>query len=217
MENQIPESSQGTSMSENGNISSARNEAILSELMRFYSVMGNRPDEPGALSLMAGMLAQSATDDQISAALSRCARECRFPVRIPDILQRIPGQEIPDPEAEARAAWDKAQQFAKRNVYSSPVDGNAVCIDDCHKHDCTLQYSHKLDEHLPERVRDSVRRSGGWRAIALSVKASDPFLKKEFMSEFQAWRAVERASGRNLLSEDMRAQFKQLLEAKQLQ
>ena len=41
---------------------------------------------------MAEMLTQTATDDEIAAALTRCARECKYPVRVPDILQRIPGQ-----------------------------------------------------------------------------------------------------------------------------
>ena len=54
-----------------------RSEALVVKLARFYSVVGNRPDEPGALALMAEILVQSANDDQIDAALTRCARECR--------------------------------------------------------------------------------------------------------------------------------------------
>src|SRR5215475_11445628 len=183
MENKTPEISQEMCMSENSPCSiDDRNKGVLSKLMAFYSVMGNRPDEPGALSLMAEILAKIATDEQIDLALERCS-EFPYPVRLPHIRQRIPGQEISDPEAEARAGWDRAQQFAKCNVSSSPVDGNGIWIDDCQKRDCTLQYPHKLDEHLPERIRDSVRRAGGWRAIALSLREPDPFLKKEFIVE----------------------------------
>jgi hypothetical protein len=183
--------------------------------MRFYSVMGNRPDEPGALSLMAEILAKIATDEQIDVALER-STEVSYPVRLPHIRQRIPGLEISDTEAEARAEYDRAQQFAKKHVSSSPVDGNGVWVDDCRKRDCTLQFPHKLDEHLPERTRDSVRRVGGWRAIALSLKEPNPFLKKEFIAEYQAWRAVERASHKALLPSEIAQTFKRLVEAKEI-
>src|SRR5262249_12726300 len=153
---------------------------------------------------------------QIDVALERCT-EFPYPVRLPHIRQRIPGLEIPDPEAQARAAWDRAQTFAKRHVYSSPVDGNGVCIDDCRAEKCRNNPRHYLDEHLPQQIRDTVRRCGGWRPIALSLREPDPFLKKEFMSEFQSWRAVERASSRLALPGDIAARFKQLVEAKDIQ
>lgn len=35
-----------------------RSELLVVRLARFYSVMGHRPDEPGALALMAEMLTQ---------------------------------------------------------------------------------------------------------------------------------------------------------------
>lgn len=83
-----------------------RSEDVVKKLARFYSVMGHRPDEPGALALMAEILCQSGSDEQIAESMTRCTRECRFPVRLPDLLQRIPGQEVPQSEAESRKAWD---------------------------------------------------------------------------------------------------------------
>src|SRR5215831_7546200 len=115
----------------------ARVEALVTKLARFYSVMGHTPDEPGALSLMAEILASSADDSQIANALTRCARESKYPVRLPDILQRIPGQEVSDPEAQARAGWDRAVKFARREVYTNPTDGHGVCLNYCLSAKCT--------------------------------------------------------------------------------
>ena len=73
--------------------------------------MGNPPEATGALNAMAAsLLEDGATVEQISAALKRCTKECRFPVRLPDIYQRITGREVPHVEAEMRAAWDEMQR-----------------------------------------------------------------------------------------------------------
>jgi len=81
-----------------------RSEVLVAKLAGFYGVVGSRPDEHGALALMAEILTQSAPDEEIDGALTRCAHECRYPIRLPDILQRIQGQEIPQLEAEGRKA-----------------------------------------------------------------------------------------------------------------
>jgi hypothetical protein len=55
---------------------------------------------------MAKILCQQATDEQIQAALNRCLRECqRYPVRMPDILQRIPGAGVDDGRPGPEEAW----------------------------------------------------------------------------------------------------------------
>jgi hypothetical protein len=43
--------------------------------------------------MAADLLDEGATLEEISTALSRCRKECRFPVRLPDIWQRVPGRE----------------------------------------------------------------------------------------------------------------------------
>src|SRR5450631_4304901 len=101
----------------------ARIESLVVKLARFYSVMGNQPTEPGALALMAEVLCSSASDELIAHAMTRCCRECRYPVRLSDFLQRIPGQEIPQPEAEGRKAWDVLQTFVRKFV-GNDVYGN---------------------------------------------------------------------------------------------
>jgi hypothetical protein len=159
------------------------------KLARFYSVMGSRPDAPGALALMAEVLCQSASDEQIAHAMTRCCRECRYPVRLSDFLQRIPGQEIPAPEAEARKAWDLLQTFASKYV------GNDVYGNFGPEHG----WYPKTFPRLSDRILDTVRRSGGWKVYKCMSDEDFPFVQKRFFEEYQAWTAVERVdSGRML-------------------
>ena len=158
-------------------------------LARFYSVMGNRPDEPGALALMAEILCRSATDEQITQAITRCTRECRYPVRLPDLLQRIGGQEIPAAEAEARKAWDKVTWFADKWVQSEP-EGNYV-----------ISRGVRATEppELSTRILDVVRRTGGWRIYKTMNEDDYPHQQKRFFEEYAAWTAVERTESSKLL------------------
>ena len=67
---------------------------VLEMLLKFYAMVGNAPEVKGAIAAMSIALLSRATSEQISAALDRCMVECRFPVRLPDIFQRIPGTEL---------------------------------------------------------------------------------------------------------------------------
>lgn len=192
----------------------ARTEVLINKLARFYSVMGNAPDEPGALSLMAEIIGQSGTDEQIAEALTRCTRECKYPVRLPDILQRIPGNEVPHREAQARAAWDLVVKFVRREVYTNPTDGDGVCINQCLSPSCTIRGTHYKDAHLPQQLRDVVRRVGGWPAVSLAVTQNDPFVKKEFLAEWQAYQAVENVQ--HSLTGIINVELKQLAERKSM-
>jgi hypothetical protein len=168
-----------------------RSESLVPKLARFYSVMGHRPDEPGALALMAEMLAQSATDDEISVALTRCARECKYPVRMPDILQRIPGQEVPQLEAEARKAWEVVQDFTRRYI------GNDVYGNYGPEHG----WYPKTFSKLSQRIGDTVRRTGGWRTYKSMTDDDYPHQQKRFFEEYAAWTAVEQIVPTRLLTE----------------
>jgi hypothetical protein len=159
---------------------SERIEALVVKLARFYSVMGHRPDDPGALALMAEILASSATDEELRHALTRCARECRYPVRLPDILLRIPGQEVPQPEAEARKAWDTVLDFVSRWVQSD-VHGNYTV---------TQGVRSSGPPALSQRILETVRRSGGWRVYKTMNEEDFPFQQKRFFEEYLAWSAV---------------------------
>ena len=152
--------------------------------------MGNRPDEPGALSLMAEVLCQSASDQQIATAMTRCCRECRYPVRLADFLQRIPGQEIPVPEAEARKAWDLLQTFVRKFV------GNDVHGNFGPEHGWYPATYPKL----ADRILDTVRRSGGWKVYKCQTDEDFPFVQKRFFEEFHAWTAVEHIDASHMLT-----------------
>jgi hypothetical protein len=159
-------------------------------LARFYSVMGSRPDEPGALALMAEILCQSATDEQISLSMTRCTRECRYPVRLPDLLQRIPGHEVSGPEAEARRAWDELLQFVRMYV-SNDVYGN---------YGPEHGWYPSAYPKLSDRLLDTVRRTGGWKVYARIDEDNFPFIQKRFFEEYGAWAAVERLSASEFLA-----------------
>jgi hypothetical protein len=153
--------------------------------------MGNRPDEPGALALMAEILCESATDAEIAHAMTRCARECRYPVRLSDFLQRVPGQEIPEPEAEARQAWDLVISFAGKWVQSDP-EGN-----------CMISRGVRSSEppKLSDRILDTVRRTGGWKIYIRMTDEDFPFAQKRFFEEYDAWIAVEKVELPKLIRE----------------
>jgi len=153
--------------------------------------MGSRPDEPGALALMAEILTQSATDGQLDAALTRCAHECRYPVRLSDILQRIPGLEVPQLEAEARKAWDVLMGFVSKYV------GNDIYGIFGPEHG----WYPKSYPKLSDRILDSVRRTGGWKVYKCMSNTDFPFMQKRFLEEYAAWSAVEQVVSGKLLTE----------------
>jgi len=159
--------------------------------------MGHRPDEPGALALMAEILCQSGTDEQIAESMTRCTRECRFPVRLPDLLQRIPGQEIPQPEAEMRKAWDVLMAFVRKYV------GNDVYGSYGPEHGWYPRSYPKLSD----RILDTVRRSGGWKVYGCMTDATFPFVERRFFEQYTAWVAVEQVGLGKLLTENPRLQL----------
>jgi len=174
-----------------------RIELVIPKLARFYSVMGHRPDEPGALALMAEILAQSASDAQVDRALTRCARECRYPVRLSDVLQRIPGLEVSQPEAEARKAWDVLVSFVNKYVGN---DVYGVFGPEFGWHPRTYP-------KLSDRVLGTVRRTGGWKVYKCMTDNDFPFVQKRFFEEYAAWAAVEQVALGQLLMEIPRRQL----------
>jgi len=134
--------------------------------------------------VMAEALCQKHSVESIQYALNRCMRECRFPVRLPDIFARIEGYEVPQIDAEMRAAWDVLIKF---------VDKWCRWGED-YQH----AYVEKGAPKLPLRITDTVRRTGGWGAYLIlsytdAERARDAqFQQKRFFEEYQAWTAVER-------------------------
>ena len=172
-------------MTENSNSSeqNKRIERLMAALQKFYSVMGNLPIEPGSLMMMAEILCQSGTDEQIAGAMTRCARECRFPVRLPDFLQRIPGGEVPAPEAEMRAMWDVAVKYISRwGRWNSERDAAYIDSD---------------APPMDQKLQDVIRRSGGYTTYLAMGPEDFPFQQKRFFEEWLAWTAVEHVVSRS--------------------
>jgi hypothetical protein len=160
------------------------------KLARFYSVMGHRPEEPGALALMAEILATIATDEQVDHALT-CACKCRYRVRLPDILRWIPGQEVAQSEAEARKAWGIVLGFCSKWVHADP-QGNYVISRGVRSTEPPI---------LSQRITDTVRQTGGWRAYKTMNQDDYPYQQKRFFEEYEAWTAVEQILPGRLLTE----------------
>jgi hypothetical protein len=139
---------------------------------------------------MAEILAKIATDEQVDHALE-CACRCRYPVRLPDILRWVPGQEVAQPEAEARKAWDIMLGFCSKWVQADP-QGNYVI---------TRGVRSTEPPTLSQRITDTVRRTGGWRAYKTMSENDYPYQQKRFFEEYEAWTAVEKILPVKLLTE----------------
>lgn len=163
-------------------------------------MVGHKPDELGTLGKMAAyFLAKSITSAQVAAALNLCVEQCRFPVRLPDIMQRIPGYEVPAMEAEARAAWDTAIKFVEKYVGSDaegrygPEYGRYGAWGP--PDEVTGKPRHPAQyPQLPQRMLDVVRRTGGWIQYKRMTEDDQPFQQKRFFEEYMAWTAVELAT-----------------------
>jgi hypothetical protein len=148
--------------------------------------MGHMPEEDGALTGMAKALCKDHSLDSIELALERCMKECRFPVRLPDIFIRIPGAEVPEIEAEMRAAWDVLIKFVNKRCR-----WNDGYFDGENSHVFSARVEPGAPE-LPHRITDTVRRTGGWAAYLRMEPSDFPFQQKRFFEEYKAWAAVER-------------------------
>jgi hypothetical protein len=165
--------------------------------------------------------------ESIAAALNRCVRELRgrngFPpvLSVADVLDRlgvVSQSEIDD--AECRAAWDLGQEYAEKFVVAD-CEGNYV------ERDATgpiqtkmvdgkvVRYlSNKPRPELKQRVRDTVRRVGGWRALKNINEEDYPHVQRRFYDEYRAWQATDAAISRGALNGV--EGFKQLLESSRM-
>ena len=173
-------------------------------------VMGTELSTP-ALALFVADL-EKLPIESVARALARCRREIRgrngFPptLTIADILDRagiVAESEAED--AEWQAAWDVAVRHANKYIISNP-EGE-------------YQEKHYFGEtvvipELSQRIRDSVRRIGGWRTIKCMSNDDFPFVQKRFREAYQAWRAAEFVLSRNALAGI--GGFKELIGAKRM-
>lgn len=151
-------------------------QAVLDRLKTFYMVMGNAPETPAALVMMAEALAARAAVESINTSLNRCMLECHFPIRLPDIFQRIPGLDV-DCNAEKRLAWETVERFvAKWARWNS----ERIAV-----------YIEPGAPQLAQRILDTVRRSGGWSSYLAMTDEDFPHQQKRFFEEYQAWTEIQ--------------------------
>lgn len=161
-------------------------ETVVNMLNSFYAVMGHAPEVVGAINQMAAdLLEDGCSLEQIAYALRRCKPECKYPVRLPHIFERIPGREVSREDAEVHAAWDiTINHVRKWGRWAEDYVG---------------AYIEKGAPVLPDRITDTVRRTGGWGAYLVlgyadQDKARDAaFQRERFFDEYKAWSAIERA------------------------
>jgi hypothetical protein len=128
--------------------------------------------------------------DSLASAFNRACRECKFFPRIAE-LRELAGMGVKQSQdAEARAAWDLAVDFANRYVQSD-IHGGYEVHQGCRS---------TPPPQLSQRLEDSVRRSGGWRAFKTMTADDFPFLQKRFIEEYAAWTAVSSVSLTRLLA-----------------
>jgi hypothetical protein len=190
---------------------------VLEMLTAFFAAAGNAPDTAEGLALMAKFLSKRADLPTINAALERCLVECRYPIRLPEIIQRLPGTEAGDVNAEKRIAWETVEKFASKYV-GNDVHGNYG--PDFGWYGPRFNYRGELVRpasypRLPGRILDAVRRTGGWKAYALMTSEDYPHQQKRFFEEYEAWVEVERISDRARLLETPRG--KELVAAKAME
>ena len=151
---------------------------VVKSLNKFFDIMGHKPEVEGSIAMMAVALCQRGDVPQIEHALSRCMKECRFPVRLPDIILRMQGNEVSAIEAEMRAQWDVVMKFVDKWVRWNSERDRA-----CPEQGAPV---------LADRTLDVVRRTGGWSAYLAMDDQDFPFQQKRFFEEYQAWTAVEK-------------------------
>lgn len=117
--------------------------------------------------------------EALAAAFSKARRELDYPPGVAELRRFALADDEGKINAEMRAAWDVLIKFVDKwarwnSFYSQAhIESGAPT--------------------LPQRITDSVRRSGGWAAY-LGMEPDDfPFVQKRFFEEYKAWTAVNLA------------------------
>lgn len=178
------------------NDSAARRDQIAEMVTATVEAMGAELSAP-ALNLFVEDLAEL-PDDAIACALTRCRREIHgkngFPpaLTIADVFDRagvVTEGQVED--SECRAAWDEVQRYVARHVVRNPVGGYE-------ERDFVGNRGRVPRPELAQRVRDTVRRVGGWQAVVNPSPDDYPHVQRRFHEEYRAWTATQCAATRML-------------------
>jgi len=146
-----------------------------------------------ALNLFVEDLAEL-PDDAIACALIRCRREIRgkngFPpvLTIADLFDRagvVTQAQVED--SECRAAWDVVRRYVTRHVVRNPEGVYE-------ERDFVGNRGRVPRPELGQRIRDTVRRVGGWQAVVNPSPDDYPHVQRRFYEEYRAWAATEYAA-----------------------
>jgi hypothetical protein len=123
----------------------------------------------------------------LAAAFDQARRELDYVPQVSELRRLALADESGKLDAETRAAWDVLLRFVDKwcrwnDGYFDGESGHVV--------------SARVEEgapQLPQRIVDTVRRTGGW-AVYLRMEPRDfPFQQKRFFDEYKAWIRVEHA------------------------
>lgn len=137
------------------------------------------------------------SDEQIRRSVGRAIRELKWFPKPAELRELVGHNPRDEQDAEARAAWGVVVNFAEKYVQSDPQG--------CYVVDQGVR--RVPPPVLSQRILDTVRRTGGWRAYKL-MRASDlPHQQKRFIAEYGIWTAVEQVPESRLLTEMPRLQL----------
>lgn len=178
------------------NDSAARRDRIAEMVTATVEAMGAELSAP-ALNLFVEDLAEL-PDDAVLCALTRCRREIRgkngFPpvLTIADVFDRAGvASEGQVEDSECRAAWDVVQRYVTRHVVRNPEGVYE-------ERDFVGNRGRVPRPELVQRIRDTVRRVGGWQAVVNPSPDDYPHVQRRFYEEYRAWAATEYAATRLL-------------------
>ena len=137
------------------------------------------------------------SDNQIRLCVGRAIRELKWFPKPAELRELVGCSPREQQDAEARAAWDAIVNFAEKYIQSDPQG--------CYVIDQGVR--RVPPPVLSQRILDSVRRTGGWRAYKLMGPADLPHQQKRFMAEYAAWTAIEQVPVSRLLTELPRLQL----------
>ena len=114
-------------------------------------------------------------------AFEKARLELTYFPRIAEIRAMAGETEKIKVEAEAHKAWDILMDYVDKWVCSDP-EGR-------YKPDPTVRAG--VMPQLSQRLLDTVRRTGGWRAYKCMTNSDFPFQRERFLQEYQCWKTVE--------------------------
>jgi hypothetical protein len=132
------------------------------------------------------------SEEQFSRAIKMAIQKLKFfpkPAELRE-LAGAPGSSV-DRDAESRKAWDVVIAFAAKWVQSD-AEGSYVI---------SRGVRSSEPPQLSQQLRDTVRRTGGWRTYKCMTDEDLPFVQKRFFEEYAAWVAVEQIVPGKLLTE----------------